>query len=455
MPNRKLHIRTLVAILTLSLSAFSPVYAGDTGIPAPLGPPVLRTLPASQKEEPMEPKEAAETTATYQPQPLAPVTGSVSLGENSADALNAEQIALIEDYFFYYFASLALLEPQDVSLLFAEDGASQAQAAMHTATFEVLTETRKMQRTDLRLTGCTYEIVIGEQRLRENGDLMVYATESNTQNFACLPGVDSKTLAMGHAFYMRETEDGWRMTKHWQNEDFHLLVSDLFRWGVRDENLETDVEASKELLRGIVDRILRESRTNLAQREGERLDYRGETENVRSWDRDYDRQSALEYAEKWIGVRSPDWPAYDIYGGNCNNFASQVLLAGGIPMDTAGNAQWKWFGEAPNEGGGTWGRSASWTGVNEFYQYVEENQGFGLVCDLTGSYFDGKPGDLLQLGALGDWKHTVVISQVIRDQEGEFVDYLIHSNTADRLNYPAAAYPYTSHRLIQVLGWSK
>ena len=124
-------------------------------------------------------------------------------------------------------------------------------------------------------------------------------------------------------------------------------------------------------------------------------------------------------------------------------------------MDTAGNAQWKWFGEAPNEGGGTWGRSASWTGVNEFYQYVEENQGFGLVCDLTGSYFDGKPGDLLQLGALGDWKHTVVISQVIRDQEGEFVDYLIHSNTADRLNYPAAAYPYTSHRLIQVLGWSK
>ena len=71
MPNRKLHIRTLVAILTLSLSAFSPVYAGDTGIPAPLGPPVLRTLPASQKEEPMEPKEAAETTATYQPQPLA------------------------------------------------------------------------------------------------------------------------------------------------------------------------------------------------------------------------------------------------------------------------------------------------------------------------------------------------------------------------------------------------
>ena len=451
MPNRKLHIRTLVAILTLSLSAFSPVYAGDTGIPAPLGPPVLRTLPASQKEEPMEPKEAAETTATYQPQPLAPVTGSVSLGENSADALNAEQIALIEDYFFYYFASLALLEPQDVSLLFAEDGASQAQAAMHTATFEVLTETRKMQRTDLRLTGCTYEIVIGEQRLRENGDLMVYAT----QNFACLPGVDSKTLAMGHAFYMRETEDGWRLTKHWQNEDFHLLVSDLFRWGVRDENLETDVEASKELLRGIVDRILRESRTNLAQREGERLDYRGETENVRSWDRDYDRQSALEYAEKWIGVRSPDWPAYDIYGGNCNNFASQVLLAGGIPMDTAGNAQWKWFGEAPNEGGGTWGRSASWTGVNEFYQYVEENQGFGLVCDLTGSYFDGKPGDLLQLGALGDWKHTVVISQVIRDQEGEFVDYLIHSNTADRLNYPAAAYPYTSHRLIQVLGWSK
>lgn len=107
--------------------------------------PNLRVSPLQQRAEAPEKQRAV-------PEALkAPVKGSISLGENPEDALNAQQIALIEDYFFYYFESLALLEPQDVSLIFAEDGAAQAQAAMHTATFEVLTETRKMQPVDLRL----------------------------------------------------------------------------------------------------------------------------------------------------------------------------------------------------------------------------------------------------------------------------------------------------------------
>lgn len=446
-----LSIQILSMTLLACLSTISlPVSAWDADAP-PVdifsGPILRETLTPQEK--------AASRELPAPPQPLAPVKGSVSLGENSPGALNEEQISLIEDYFFYYFQSLALLEPQDVSILFAEDGASQAQAAMHTASFEVLTETRKMQQADLRLASCTYEIIIGEQRLRENGDLMIYVTENNIQNFLYLPDVEAKTLSMGHAFYMKETEDGWRLTKHWQNEDFHLLVSDLFRWGVRDENLETDVEKSRELLRDIVERILSEARRNLARREEERLSYRGDTEELRTWDHDYNRQAALEYAEQWVGTRNSDWPVYDIYGGNCNNFASQTLLAGGIPMDIKGSAQWKWFGETPNSKNTSWGRSASWAGVNEFYQYAEENQGFGLVSDLTGSYFDGKPGDLIQFGALGDWKHTAVIAQTVRDENGNFVDYLIHSNTADRLFYPASAYPYTNHRLIRIMGWSE
>ena len=254
--------------------------------------PNLRVSPLQQKADVPEKQRAVPEALKV------PVKGSVSLGENPEDALNAEQIGLIEDYFFYYFESLALLEPQDISLIFADDGASQAQAAMHTATFEVLTETRKMQPVDLRLVNCTYEITIGEQRLRENGDLMVYVTENNVQNFAYLPETNAQTLSMGHAFYMKETEDGWKLTKHWQNEDFHLLVSDLFRWGVRDENKETDVEASRELLRGIVARILSEARKNLAQREKERSEYRGTAEPVQTWDFDYDRQKALAYSEK-------------------------------------------------------------------------------------------------------------------------------------------------------------
>ena len=76
------------------------------------------------------------------------------------------------------------------------------------------------------------------------------------------------------------------------------------------------------------------------------------------------------------------------------------------------------------------------------------------MVDLGAGYFEGEPGDLLQFGAIGDWKHTVVISEVVKDENGEIIDYLINSNTADRRNFPAMAYVYTDHRLIRVLGWN-
>ena len=152
--------------------------------------------------------------------------------------------------------------------------------------------------------------------------------------------------------------------------------------------------------------------------------------------------------------RNPEWADYSDYGGNCQNFASQCLCAGGIPMDIQGGAVWKWYGSTPSQTAEAQGRSASWTGVGSFRSYALENTGFGLVSQVDAPYYAGQPGDLIQMGDATVWAHTVVIRQLVRDGTGRTVDYLIHSNTNDMENYPASLYGYPELALIAIAGWN-
>jgi len=49
----------------------------------------------------------------------------------------------------------------------------------------------------------------------------------------------------------------------------------------------------------------------------------------------------------------------------------------------------------------------------------------------------------------------VIITKVVRDDQGNVLDYLVNSNTTDRINYPASAYGYSDLRLIKILGWNE
>jgi hypothetical protein len=47
----------------------------------------------------------------------------------------------------------------------------------------------------------------------------------------------------------------------------------------------------------------------------------------------YDRAAAVAYARKWALSRNPAYYDYDPLGGDCTNFASQCVLAGGGVMN--------------------------------------------------------------------------------------------------------------------------
>jgi hypothetical protein len=77
-----------------------------------------------------------------------------------------------------------------------------------------------------------------------------------------------------------------------------------------------------------------------------------------------------------------------------------------------------------------------------------------MVAEADANFWSGEPGDLIQLGYEGRWRHIVIITDVIKDRNGNTVDYLINSNTADQRRFPVSAYLYPQQRLIKIYGWN-
>lgn len=122
--------------------------------------------------------------------------------------------------------------------------------------------------------------------------------------------------------------------------------------------------------------------------------------------REYDRQAAVEYAEKWAYGRNPDYYSYNNLGGDCTNFASQCVFAGSGVMNYTPTFGWYYVS--------TNNRTASWTGVEYFYDFLTGNaKGIGDGAGPFGEEVASDKmeiGDIIQLGrANGDFYHTSVV----------------------------------------------
>lgn len=162
----------------------------------------------------------------------------------------------------------------------------------------------------------------------------------------------------------------------------------------------------------------------------------------------------MEYSYEWVDpvetVRNTEeWYYFD---GNCQNYVSQCLYAGGISMDWSGDTQWKCFGSPVNVWRQPYGRSSSWAGVWQFYDYCVQNEANGPAVQADANLYSGQQGDVLQYAAFGEWVHSVLVCDVLTDEEGSVLDLIINSNTTDRIDWPASAYGYSTMRLIRVLG---
>lgn len=382
--------------------------------------------------------ETVETTAVVAEPADSGMRGSGEiLYASEVQPLSEEQEQLILDYMNLYFASLEDFEPQEeIAALFSDE----EQAALADSAIDFQIGLRQMQDADYTLASWSYSLTLNEITQEEDGSLHILARENNIQNFNQNPEIASERYGGYHLFELEQMEGSWKIRSHMMFDAVYMM---LWSEGGGEEAALRYAEAVPE--------YLRLAQEQLQEREADREREPGELQAQYA----YDRQAAAAYADRYVDERNDAWPDYAGSGGNCQNFASQVLLAGGIPMDIYGDAVWKWYSDEVSNSPGAQGRSSSWTGVNQFVEYAAANTGYSLVAETEAPYFSGEPGDLLHMGIDGDWGHTMVIASAVTNGQGEVVDYLVDSNTGNLRNYPASLYGYPEIILTRIGGWNE
>lgn len=152
----------------------------------------------------------------------------------------------------------------------------------------------------------------------------------------------------------------------------------------------------------------------------------------------YNREHAVTYAETWAMGRNPLFANFAGIGGNCTNFVSQCVYAGSCQMNYTPVFGWYYINASE--------RTASWTGVEFFYNFLVTNEGVGpFAAEVNAGGL--MLGDVIQLGRSdGSFYHTLLVTGF---EEGR---YLVAAQTDDALNRPLDTYRYAKARFLHIQG---
>lgn len=152
----------------------------------------------------------------------------------------------------------------------------------------------------------------------------------------------------------------------------------------------------------------------------------------------YNRENAVRYALEWALSRNPAYYDFSDLGGDCTNYASQCLFAGSRQMNFT--PVFGWFYLSANN------RTASWTGVEFFYDFLIGNEGLGPIARET-DRASLQRGDFVQLGrADGSFYHTPVVTGFAGDMP------LVSAHSNDVRNRPLDDYTYARACYLHIAG---
>lgn len=142
----------------------------------------------------------------------------------------------------------------------------------------------------------------------------------------------------------------------------------------------------------------------------------------------YNGQAAANYALRHWNNPNPNWCDYTNQGGDCTNFVSQCLLAGGWRQKTGSYcSSSSWF---HNGKGKCWNTpsvknySCSWTQARDFYSYLQASRSASHTHMAYSSIYP-RVGDVIQLSSGGEARHTMIVTRV---ENG--VPYVTYRNAA-------------------------
>ncbi len=154
----------------------------------------------------------------------------------------------------------------------------------------------------------------------------------------------------------------------------------------------------------------------------------------------YDRSAAVAYARRWAYHRNPAYLDFELLGGDCTNYASQVLLAGGLQMDDTPVYGWYYIDATR--------RTASWTSVQYLHRYLLGlDTGRPRAAEVPLAQV--QIGDIVQLAFIGDhFQHSPVVVAV----EAPVPDRIfVAAHTTDAYHRPLSSYLYGALRPLHIL----
>ncbi|MEN3004248.1 amidase domain-containing protein [Dehalobacterium formicoaceticum] len=120
--------------------------------------------------------------------------------------------------------------------------------------------------------------------------------------------------------------------------------------------------------------------------------------------RGYNRQAAVAYAHRWWNSYNPDFRYFPV---DCTNYVSQVLYAGGLPMQYTGKQDAGWWYAANGAREDQW--SFSWAVAHSLRWYLASQQ--GVLTAKVAAANELRPGDIICYDWDGDgvWQHNTVV----------------------------------------------
>ena len=414
--------------------------AMPTVTPAPIANPTA--MPTAMPAPTVKPADAPEQNFT-----------DIPLHKSAYD-VNVSGITVtqkMQNAIWYYFDALYETQtdmiPGDITYLFVQPQCENA--LLNQKALDILIYLKDATGNDLRIVNYEY-LPVFASAVKTGNDYIITVYETAIINYAYIKDIDTELRNIVHYFTVSPVNDAYKLKSHTTVSEYYSCLAEVYENHVHDtKDIREKINISADILKKQIDvnsRIFTDQR---------RAYNEGLSEITKTFDHAYDRQAARRYARKYALVRNDEWTAYDAYGGNCQNYASQCIFSGGIPMDFSGSAQWKHYGSQINASQTPNGRSTSWTGVGTFYSYAKNNTGYGLVAIVDYNIFGAEPGDVIQIGDGNVWHHTVIVSDVLYNSDGSVREILLCSNTIDWKNFPLSLYITKNIRCIKILGWNE
>lgn len=131
----------------------------------------------------------------------------------------------------------------------------------------------------------------------------------------------------------------------------------------------------------------------------------------------YNRQEAVHYALMYGINPNPDFRFFkliDNIGGDCTNFISQCLLAGGAPMEFKANQSW-WYKANGKNSTNDDTCSLSWSVAHSLYWCLKSRGKFNMPGLKGEEVYDVKLLELGDLIQLEDSRHVFFHSAIVTD----------------------------------------